>query len=108
MALGLIGLALFCLPAIVAFAQGWLALADGPGAGMERWTLFAVFYVGWALLLVIGFVWVNDRLGIPWSPHDRAVTFSERRRRRLDAGLRLLRAQGGASGSPRKRRARRP
>jgi hypothetical protein len=105
-ALGLGGLALLCLPAVVALRLSWLALAGGPGATIERWTLFAVFYVGWTLAAVVAFVWANDRLGIHWYAHERAVRPGKRRRHRLDAGLRLLDGSRDASGGPRGRRPR--
>jgi hypothetical protein len=107
-ALGLGGLALLCLPAVVAFRQGWLALGTGPGSSIERWTLFAVFSVGWALGAVLAFVWANDRLGIHWFAHERPGRLTRRRRRRLDAGLRLLDGSRDTDGSPRGRRSGRP
>ncbi len=105
--LGLAGLALFSLPAFVVFGQDWLALGQGPGASIERWTVFAVFYLGWALTVVIAFVWVNDRLGVHWYAHERSARLGARRRRRLGAGLRFLGGRQDAHGS-RARRTRRP
>ncbi len=90
---GLVALALLCLPAVVAFSQDWLALGQGDGTSIERWTLFALFFLGWTAALVVALVWCNERLGVRWFAPERARRLRRRERRRTAAGLRLLEGQ---------------
>ena len=97
----LVALALVGLPAVVAFRAGWLALGSGQASSMERWALFAVFSLAWVLALAVSAIWCNDRLGVHWRAWDRAPRREARRRRRRDAGLRLLEGQETARREPR-------
>lgn len=92
----LAALALAGLPAIVAVRVGWLSLGQSNASSVERWTLFALFYLVWVLFVVVLLVWCNDRFGVHWRAWDRAPRREERRRRRLAAGLRLLEGQKAA------------
>jgi len=89
----LAALLLVVLPAFVVFRAGWLALGQVEAPSLERWVLFIVLYLGWLLALAVAWIWCNDRLGIHWHAWDRAPRREKRRRRRRDAGLRLLEGQ---------------
>lgn len=97
-AVGVLALALFCLPAIIALRLGWLSLGSGAGSSLERWVVFAVASLGWAVLVVMLLAWCNERLGLSWQAHERAPRPRRRERRRRAAGLRLLEGQQGAPG----------
>jgi hypothetical protein len=101
----LAALALVCLPALVVFRAGWLALGHGEASSIERWVLFAAFNLVWVLLLAVAWIWCNDRLGVHWRAWDRAPLREDRRRRRRTAGLRLLEGQEAARPKPTRPRA---
>jgi len=96
----LVALALVCLPALIVFRAGWLALGQGEASSMERWVLFALFNLVWVLGLAVLVIWCNDRLGVHWRAWDRSPRREDRRRRRRDAGLRLLEGQETARREP--------
>lgn len=100
--IGLAALVLFCLPALAAFRWGWLSL--GPDTSMERWTLFALLYLGWAVFVTVVVVLGNERLGIRWAIPERSARPGRRERRRMTARLRLLEGQNDARGGPARRR----
>lgn len=101
-AVGLAALALFCLPALAAFRWGWLSL--GPDTSMERWTLFALLYLSWAVFVTFAVVWCNERLGIRWAVAERSARPVRRERLRMTARLRFLEGQNDARGVPARRR----
>ncbi|MEZ5125072.1 MAG: hypothetical protein R2826_02330 [Thermoleophilia bacterium] len=89
---------LLCLPAALAFACHWVAIGEGTATRLESWTLLALAYLVWSPLVVVPFVWANDRLGYRWVPAERAPRLRRHRVRRLFAGLRLL--EGISAGRP--------
>jgi hypothetical protein len=93
---------LACAPAVVTFALGWLKLPHIQASGAapardtsspEAWTLFAVFYLGWTIALVILLIWSYDRLDYHWRYHERSPRPTKKGRRRLAATMKMFEAE---------------
>jgi hypothetical protein len=70
-------------------AHGALHDTTSPGV----WAALAVVYLVWTVVLMVGGVWVLDRLGYHYQPYDRPRRPTRRERRRQRAGARLFEAR---------------
>ena len=70
-------------------AHGALHDTTSPGV----WAALAVVYLVWTVAVMVGSVWVFDRLGFHYQPYDRPQRPTRRQRRRQRAGMSLLQAR---------------
>ncbi len=88
-------------PFAVALAAGWIeihftAWSEQPGPDptpIEAWVLLALVYVVWAPLVLVGLVFVFDRLGYKYTPPEGDLRPPRKQRRRRDAGLKFLQSR---------------
>jgi hypothetical protein len=73
-------------------AHGALHDTTSPGV----WAALAVVYLVWMVAVMVGSVWVLDRLGYHYQPYDRPQRPTRRQRRRQRAGMNLLQARDRA------------
>ncbi len=99
---GVGALLLALVPAVVVFAAGWLPLPHiqpwGAHGAVTRsrpevWVVFALFYLVWMCVLMVCFVWLNDRLGLHWMQPEVKPRQPRKKRLRLRAGLSFLEGQ---------------
>jgi len=99
-------LVLVLVPAVVTFGLGWLPLPSIQPVGappakdtstLEAWTLFALFYLGWTVAVMVLLVWSFDHLGNKWQPPDRSPRPARKERRRARATMRALAAEQQAT-----------
>jgi hypothetical protein len=89
----LLAVALGALPAALAVSLGWYHTLRvpgdlGPGSGLI--IVLVLFYMLWLPAIVVGLVYVYDRLGYHYAASERSGVESRRKRRRQRAGLRYL------------------
>ena len=92
-AVTLVAVALGALPTVLAVAMGWyhtLRVPGDVGKGSGLIIVLVLFYVLWLPAIVVGLVYVYDRLGYHYAVGERAAVEPRRRRRRQRAGLRFL------------------
>jgi hypothetical protein len=85
--------ALAALPAAVAVRLGWyhtLRVPGDVGRGSALIIVLVLFYMLWLPAVVVGLVYVYDRLGYHYAVSERTRPDSRRRRRRQRAGLQFL------------------
>jgi hypothetical protein len=101
---GLIVLA--CLPAVIVFGLGWLSLPHiqpwgAPPArdatSIEAWALFAVFYLVWAIGLMLLLIWSFDRVGHHWHYYEGTPRPRKKDRRRTRATMQQVNAEQQAT-----------
>ena len=101
------------LPAVIAFAEGWLRLPQVRGWGEQpaadatppwAWALFALFYLAWMAGLGVLLVVCFDRLGHHWHPYDRPSRPRRKDQRRTRAALRAVTADEQAAAEALRRR----
>ena len=100
--------ALAALPAAVAVRLGWyhtLRVPGDLGRGSGLIIVLVLFYMLWLPAIVVGLVYVYDRLGYHYAVTERARKEPRRQRRRQRAGLRYLasRSTQGQGRRPAKR-----
>jgi hypothetical protein len=85
-------LSLTALPLLLALFLGLQhrRLPGDVGAGSGIVIILALVYIVWLPLTIYGLVWLLDRLGIHYTPPDRARVPTRKEGRRTRAGLRFL------------------
>jgi len=97
------------MPVAVALATGFIevtftAWGERPGPDptpIEAWVALALAYLVWTPLVLVGLVYVLDRLGYRYTPPERERRPSRRERRRRDAGMRYLQGRAASSAGTR-------
>ena len=100
-----VALLLLTVPFLVFWWAGWLHVGLNHGemrlghgllhdtTSIYVWTVLAVVYLLWIVALVVGVVWVFDRLDYHYQPYDRPARLTRRQKRRRQAGMAHLRGQ---------------
>ncbi len=95
------------MPVAVALATGFIeitftAWGERPGPDptpIEAWVALALAYLVWTPLVLVGLVYVLDRLGYRFTPPERERRPSRKERRRRDAGMRYLQGRVPSTGT---------
>ena len=96
--------ALAALPAALAVSLGWyhtLRVPGDVGRGSGLIIILVLVYMLWLPAIVVGLVYVYDRLGYHYAVAERARREPRRRRRRQRAGLRFLASRSASDHSSR-------